>query len=131
MWASVQKLALDDGMKQNIILGAIVLAVLVPVLLTLRVTPWLIALVVRDNNERFWVLWRGMRGNLLPLVGALLVIFVPLFAFHFGLTVAAQGAVAGKLSLTLIDGAVSTVQLALLLSLTAVAYFKAKSSPVD
>jgi hypothetical protein len=78
----------------------------------------------------FGVAWRGMRGNWAAAAKAYIVLIVPLFVVHYGLTAWLQRAHIPqhlKIAWTVFDGVESVVMLVLSLSLFVVAFTRAKS----
>jgi hypothetical protein len=99
-------------------------------LLNLRVAPWVVARTARVREMTFGVAWRGMRGNWAAAAKAYIVLIVPLFVVHYGLTAWLQRAHIPqhlKIAWTVFDGVESVVMLVLSLSLFVAAFTRAKS----
>lgn len=98
-------------------------------LLNLRVAPWVVARTARVREMTFGVAWRGMRGNWAAAAKAYIVLIVPLFVVHFGLTAWLQRAHIPqhlKIAWTIFDGVESVVMLVLSLSLFVAAFARAR-----
>ena len=98
-------------------------------LLSLRIAPWLVGKTARVPETTLRTAWRGMRDNWGAAARAYLVLVLPLFAVHFGLTAWLQHAQMPqqlKLQWTVFDGVESIVMLMLLLSLFVASFRRAK-----
>jgi hypothetical protein len=106
------------------------LAVPLVELLNLRIAPWVVARTARIPEMTFGAAWRGMRGNWGAAAKAYIVLILPLFVVHYGLTAWLQRAFMPqhlKIAWTVFDGIESVAMLMLALSLFVAAFARAKT----
>lgn len=97
---------------------------------TLRIFPWIVALAVGDRSVGLSSAWRGMRGATLAGIGAL-IWTAPVLIVHLALTAEAKYLTGTpQLTLTVIDGLISVLEVMLNMAIAAVLYrFVAKYLP--
>ncbi|HVP85407.1 MAG TPA: hypothetical protein VMS78_11855 [Rhizomicrobium sp.] len=126
----VEAVTADHQLKREISVAMVAVWFVLFAIVTIRLSPWIVALAVGDNSIGLRSAWKRMRGATLAGIGAL-IWTAPVPIAHLALTAEAQylsGSI--QLSFTVVDGLVSVLQVMIALAIAVALYnFAKKNKP--